>query len=72
MTHAAEVPEPEERLVAPLIWALAVLAALFLVWPVWRAFLPLEIWGNEGWNACYADAAIRGAQLYPPPGSPRC
>ena len=68
MTHGAdEVPEPEERLTAALIWALALLAALFLVWPVWRAFLPLEIWGNEGWNAYHADAAIRGAQLYPPP-----
>lgn len=50
-----------------LIWSLAGLAALFLVWPVWRAFLPLEIWGNEGWNAYHADAAMRGAQLYPPP-----
>jgi len=56
------------RLAAALIWALAVLAALFLVWPVWRAFLPLEIWGNEGWNAYHADAVLRGGMLYPPPG----
>ena len=49
-----------------LIWSLAALAALFLVWPVWRAFLPLEIWGNEGWNAYHADAAMRGSGLYPP------
>jgi hypothetical protein len=55
------------RLAAALIWALAVLAALFLVWPVWRAFLPLEIWGNEGWNAYHADEAMRGSGLYPPP-----
>ena len=54
------------RLPNILIWSLAGLAALFLVWPVWRAFLPLEIWGNEGWNAYHADAAMRGGQLYPP------
>ncbi len=55
------------RLPNTLIWAIAGLACLFLVWPVWRAFFPLEIWGNEGWNAYHADAAMRGAQLYPPP-----
>ena len=55
------------RLTTILIWSLAALAALFLVWPVWRAFLPLEIWGNEGWNAYHADSAMRGvAGLYPP------
>ena len=55
------------RLQSILIWSIAVLAALFLVWPVWRAFFPMEIWGNEGWNAYHADAAMRGAaQLYPP------
>src|SRR6201989_1679324 len=55
------------RLQAILIWSIALLAALFLVWPVWRAFFPMEIWGNEGWNAYHADAAMRGAaQLYPP------
>jgi hypothetical protein len=55
------------RLTLILIWSIAVLAALFLVWPVWRAFLPLEVWGNEGWNAYHADAAMRGTGLYPPP-----
>ena len=55
------------RLQTILIWSIAVLAVLFLVWPVWRAFFPMEIWGNEGWNAYHADAAMRGAaQLYPP------
>ena len=67
MTNA-DATMPPSRLTATLIWALAALAALFLVWPVWRAFLPLEIWGNEGWNAYHADAAMRGAELYPPPG----
>src|SRR3954452_21315861 len=45
---------------------LAGLAALVIVWPIWRAGLPLEIWGNEGWNAYNADAAAAG-HLYPPP-----
>jgi hypothetical protein len=55
------------RLQTILIWSIAALAALFLVWPVWRAFFPMEIWGNEGWNAYHADAAMRGAAgLYPP------
>jgi len=54
------------RLPTILIWSIAGLAALFLVWPVWRAFFPLEIWGNEGWNAYHADAAMRGVGLYPP------
>ena len=68
MTHVDAIPAPANRLTAALIWALAVLAALFLVWPVWRAFLPLEIWGNEGWNAYHADTVLRGGALYPPPG----
>jgi hypothetical protein len=55
------------RLQSILIGSIALLAALFLVWPVWRAFFPMEIWGNEGWNAYHADAAMRGAaQVYPP------
>jgi len=58
---------PGARSTTILIWSLVVLAALFLVWPVWRAFLPLEIWGNEGWNAYHADSAMRGSGLYPPP-----
>src|SRR5262245_32898228 len=66
MTHASISPVPSRASMA-LIWAIAALAALFLVWPVWRAFFPMEIWGNEGWNAYHADAAMRGAaQLYPP------
>src|SRR5437764_273003 len=60
-------PAAPPRLTSILIWSLAALAALFLVWPVWRAFFPMEIWGNEGWNAYHADEAMRGAGLYPPP-----
>ena len=44
---------------------LAVLAAWFMVWPVWRAGFPIEIAQNEGWNAYHADAAMGAAPLYP-------
>jgi len=48
------------------ITLLAVLAAYFMVWPVWRAGFPIEIAQNEGWNAYHADAAMGAAPLYPP------
>src|SRR5947207_378029 len=60
-------PAAPSRLTTILIGSIAALAALFLVWPVWRAFFPMEIWGNEGWNAYHADEAMRGSGLYPPP-----
>ena len=62
----ATLPAAPTRLVTALVWSIAALAALFLVWPVWRAFLPLEIWGNEGWNAYHINSAMRGSGLYPP------
>ena len=48
-------------------WILAALAALFMVWPMWRATLPLEVWSNEGWNAYHADDAFNPMALYPSP-----
>ena len=45
---------------------LVLLAAYFMVWPVWRAGFPIEIAQNEGWNAYHADAAMGAAPLYPP------
>src|SRR4051794_20526223 len=67
LMHIAK-PAPQTRLTTILVWLIALLAALFLVWPVWRAFFPMEVWGNEGWNAYHAAQAMRGAaQLYPPP-----
>jgi hypothetical protein len=63
---ASTLTAATSRLQTILICTIAALAALFLVWPVWRAFFPMEIWGNEGWNAYHADAAMRGLQLYPP------
>jgi len=47
--------------------ALTILAALYFAWPVWRAFLPLEIDVNEPWNAYHADDACAGRTLYPDP-----
>ena len=52
---------------APAIGALGVLALVLFVWPLWRAQLPLEVWGNEGWNAYNADAAWGAGPLYPSP-----
>ena len=60
-------PSAPARIPNILIWSIAALAALFLVWPVWRALFPMEIWGNEGWNAYHADSAMRGSGLYPAP-----
>ncbi len=48
------------------IGLLALLAAYFMVWPLWRAGFPIEIAQNEGWNAYHADAAMGAALLYPP------
>jgi hypothetical protein len=45
--------------------SLATLAIYFLIWPIWRAQFPLEIWLTEGWNAYLQDAAASGRQLYP-------
>jgi hypothetical protein len=67
MSSASAPAAHHARLTLVLIWSIAALAALFLIWPVWRVFLPLEVWGNEGWNAYHADAAMRGTGLYPPP-----
>jgi hypothetical protein len=65
--RADDDPAALRRVHVLAVATLALLAALFLVWPVWRATLPLEIWGNEGWNAYHADAAAHGGLLYPPP-----
>jgi hypothetical protein len=56
-----------DRVAALTAWILAVLATLFMAWPVWRATLPLEVWSNEGWNAYHADDAFNPGALYPSP-----
>jgi hypothetical protein len=44
---------------------LAALAAIYFLWPVYRAFLPLQIDYNDAWNAYHADAIGAGQPLYP-------
>jgi hypothetical protein len=47
-------------------WMLYVIAIWSFAWPVYRAFLNVEIETNEGWNAYFADAAAMGKMpLYP-------
>jgi hypothetical protein len=48
-----------------LEWTLYVIAAWSFAWPVYRAFLNIEIENNEGWNAYFADAAMGKMPLYP-------
>ena len=45
--------------------ALGALATYYMVWPVWRAQYPLEIWFTESWNAYHQDVAAAGLRLYP-------
>jgi len=72
------VPEtpPDERLLRPegnissalflsSLIILTVLAVVYFVWPIWRATFPMEIDGNEGWNAYNADAVFGPRPLYP-------
>jgi dolichyl-phosphate-mannose-protein mannosyltransferase len=44
---------------------LYIIAAWSFAWPVYRAFLNIEIENNEGWNAYFADAAMGKMPLYP-------
>ena len=36
------------------------LAALFLIWPLYRIFLPVEVDTNESWNAWQTVRAMGG------------
>jgi hypothetical protein len=44
--------------------ALAALALIFFVWPVYRSSLPLQIDVNEAWNAYHTDMLGAGQPLY--------
>ena len=56
--------------IAPgLIVAFIVLTALALIyfaWPVYRAFLPLQIDPRDAWNTLHADPILAGRPLYTP------
>jgi hypothetical protein len=47
-----------------LLAVIALIAAYFMIWPVWRAWFPLEIGPTDGWNAYFQDLAF-GPGLYP-------
>ena len=49
----------------------AILAAIFLAWPVFRLWLPLEVNRNEPWAAWFTDAILKGGALYPASGEDR-
>jgi hypothetical protein len=43
------------------------LAGYFFIFPVYRAFFPLEIGATEGWIVYHQDAVLAGEPLYPAP-----
>src|SRR5215470_2539525 len=53
------------RYLSVIEWMLYATAAWSFAWPVYRAFLNIEIENNEGWNAYFADAAMGRMPLYP-------
>ena len=55
----------DPRYLSVIEWMLYVIAAWSFAWPVYRAFLNIEIENNEGWNAYFADAAMGKMPLYP-------
>jgi dolichyl-phosphate-mannose-protein mannosyltransferase len=55
----------DPRYLGVLRWTLYVIATWAFAWPVYRAFLNVEIQNNEGWNAYFADAAMGKMPLYP-------
>src|SRR5215472_13107418 len=48
-----------------LQWLLYAIAILSFIWPIYRAFLNIEITDNEAWNVYFADAAMGKMPLYP-------
>ncbi len=57
--------EAGSRRVLVLALLLGLIAAFSTIWPIYRAFLDIEIDINEGWNAFFADAAMGRMPLYP-------
>ncbi len=46
-------------------WLFAVLAAVFLAWPIWRIGFAVELSRNEPWNAWFTDRLLAGGSPYP-------
>ena len=61
MTTKADDP----RFLSVIEWIFYVIVTWSFAWPVYRAFLNIEIEPNEGWNAYFADAAMGKMPLYP-------
>ena len=55
----------DPRYLSVIQWTLYAIAMWSFAWPVYRAFLNVEIENNEGWNAYFADAAMGKMPLYP-------
>ncbi len=53
-----------QRREAALLSIIALIAVYFMIWPVWRAWFPLDIGPTDGWNAYFQDLAF-GPGLYP-------
>ena len=52
------------RRVKIMIGCLCLIAVFSALWPVYRAFLDIEIDFNEGWNAYHAARVVAGEPLY--------
>lgn len=48
-----------------IVWSYLAVAAFTAIYPLVRAFYPVEITYNEGWNVYNADALAHGKMLYP-------
>lgn len=57
----------QSRFDAALLVTLGLVAAYFLIYPVWRSQFLIEIWFTEGWNAYFQDMAAAGGRIYPSP-----
>jgi hypothetical protein len=55
----------DTRYLSVIEWMFYFIATWSFAWPVYRAFLNVEIQPNEGWNAYFADAAMGKMPLYP-------
>ena len=68
MPPVAPAGSPSTRIFTAALFVFAALAAIYAVWPLWRAVFPLEIDVDDIWNAYNADAAFGPRALYPDAG----